>query len=253
MKLILASYLDLYDKDELGNRIPKNFGNQNQILATIKKYVKKYDNFLFVASNEYNNESTDLYAVPTFKSFSLTLPFKNYNILDSRTEADVSKLVEEADLIFLSGGHVPTQNEFFKNINLKEEIKKTKALIIGGSAGAMNMANKVYAIPELDGESIDPNYQRTLDGLGLTNINIFPHFDEERYYLLDGKRVVEDIVLPDTYEKTVYAINNGSYILIDDDKAYIYGEAYLLKDGQIEKINNENEVKELSEISIIKR
>lgn len=31
MRCILTSYLDLYDKDENGNKIPKNFGNQNQI------------------------------------------------------------------------------------------------------------------------------------------------------------------------------------------------------------------------------
>ena len=45
MKFILTSYLDLCDKDENGNRIAKNFGNKNNILDNIKKYVKKYDNF----------------------------------------------------------------------------------------------------------------------------------------------------------------------------------------------------------------
>ena len=42
MKFILTSYLDLCDKDENGNRIAKNFGNKNNILDNIKKYVKKY-------------------------------------------------------------------------------------------------------------------------------------------------------------------------------------------------------------------
>ena len=31
MKFILTSYLDTYDKDENGNRIAKNFGNENHI------------------------------------------------------------------------------------------------------------------------------------------------------------------------------------------------------------------------------
>ena len=66
MKFILTSYLDLYDKDENGNKIAKNFGNENNILDNIKKYVKKYDNFLFVASNEFNNTVTDIYANITF-------------------------------------------------------------------------------------------------------------------------------------------------------------------------------------------
>ena len=100
MRCILTSYLDLYDKDEKGNKIAKNFGNDNYILDNIKKYVEKYDNFLFVASDEFNNESTDIYADVTFKSFDLTLPFKNYNILDSRTEDKIDSLLENADLIF---------------------------------------------------------------------------------------------------------------------------------------------------------
>lgn len=242
MKCILTSYLDLYDKDEEGNRIAKNFGNQNHILDNIKKYVKKYDNFLFVASNENNNEETDIYANVTFESFNLTLPFKNYNILDSRNEDKIEELLENADLIFLCGGHVPTQNSFFNNINLREKIRNTEALIIGGSAGAMNMADIVYCPPEIEGEAMDPNFKKIYKGLGLTSINIFPHYDEIKDDLVDGIHVLNEIIIPDSYKYDIYALNNGSYILIDD-KNYLYGEAYLIKDGKIEMINEEDEVK----------
>ena len=240
-KCMLTSYLDLYDKDELGNKIPKNFGNKNSILDNIKKYVKKYDNFLFVASNEYESENTNIYAAATFESFNLTLPFKNYYILDFRTENIADELIKKADLIFLCGGHVPTQNKFFNNINLKDKLKKTDAFIIGGSAGAMNMADIVYSIPELEGESINPNFQLELEGLCLTNINILPHYDEYGEFILDKKKFIDEIVLPESYNHPVYAINNGSYILIDD-KNYLYGEAYLIKNGEIKKINEENKV-----------
>lgn len=242
MKFILTSYLDTYDKDENGNRIAKNFGNENHILDILKKYILNYDNFLFVASDEYNFEATDVYANVTFESFNLTLPFKNYKILDSRTEKDANKLIKDADLIFLCGGHLPTQNKFFNRINLKDKLSQTDAFIIGGSAGAMNMAENVYSIPELEGESIDPNFKRSLVGLGLTDINILPHYDAFTDVILDGKKFVEEIVLPDTYKRTVYALNNGSYILVDG-KNYLYGEAYLLKDGRINKINNNDEIK----------
>lgn len=244
MKCILTSYLDLYDKDEEENKISKNFGNKNHILDNIKKYVKKYDNFLFVASNEHNNEQTDIYAKVTFESFEKTLPFKNYIILDSRTENKIDELLRGADLIFLCGGHVPTQNEFFNNINLRKKIKNTDALIIGGSAGAMNMADMVYCPPELDGEAINPNFRKIYKGLGLTNINIFPHYDEIKEDLVDGIHVMNDIVIPDSYEYEIYAINNGSYILIDE-KNYLYGEAYLIKDGIIRKINDNDKIIEI--------
>jgi dipeptidase E len=241
MECILTSYIDLYDKDSVGNRIAKNFGNDNKILDNIKKYVKKYDNFLFVASNEFDNEVTDVYANLTFESFNMTLPFKNYYILDSRTEDIADELIQKADLIFLCGGHVPTQNKFFSNIDLKEKIKNADALIIGVSAGAMNMASIVYCPPELEGEAADPNFNRFYEGLGLTNINVFPHYDELKDDLVDGIHVINEIVIPDSFKYDIYAINNGSYILIDD-KNYLYGEAYLIKDGKIEKINENDEL-----------
>ena len=244
MKCILTSYIDLYDKDEDGNRIAKNFGNNNKILDNIKKYVKKYENFLFVASNEFDNEATDVYANVTFESFNMTLPFENYYILDSRTEDIADELIQKADLIFLCGGHVPTQNKFFNNINLKEKIKSTNALIIGGSAGAMNMADTVYCPPELEGEAIDPKFNKVYKGLGLTNINVFPHYDELKDYPVDEIHVIKEIVIPDSFKYDIYAINNGSYILIDD-KNYLYGEAYLIKDGKIEKINENDKIKQI--------
>ena len=241
MKCILTSYLDLSDKDEFDNYIPKNFGNKNKILDNIKKYVKKYDNFLFVASAEDDYEVTDMYAKVTFESFNLTLPFKNYNILDGRTEDKIDELISSADLIFLCGGHVPTQNKFFNNINLREKIKNTSALIIGGSAGSMNMSDNVYCPPEIDGEAIDKNFKKIYKGLGLTNINIFPHLDDIKDDLVDGINVFKEIVLPDSYKYDIYAFNDGTYILIDD-KNYLYGEAYLLKDGNINKINEDDKV-----------
>ena len=244
MRLILTSYIDIYDKDEMGNKLAKNFGNENEILDNIKKYVHKYDNFLFIASDEYNTEATDKYANLTFESFNMTLPFKNYNILDSRTKHLVNKLVQKADLIFLCGGHVPTQNQFFNNINLRDIIKNTNALIIGGSAGAMNMSDTVYCPPDLEGEGADSKFNRFYKGLGLTNINVLPHYDVVKDYYVDGKHLVNEFVIPDSYKIDIYAINNGSYILIDDDNAInIYGEAYLIKDGKITKINDSDKKK----------
>lgn len=121
--IFLTSYLDFDDENELEEKTPKNFGNKNNILDNFKKYIKKYDNFLYIASDETNTEITDYYADIAFKSFDMTLPFKNYQILDIRTETIKEELIKNADFIFLCGGHVPTQDKFFKNINLKELLK----------------------------------------------------------------------------------------------------------------------------------
>lgn len=59
----------------------------------------------------------------------------------------------------------------------------------------MNCAKNVYASPELEGEAIDPLYERWLTGFGLTEINIFPHFQSLKDDYLDGLRLIEDITL----------------------------------------------------------
>ena len=70
---------------------------------------------------------------------------------------------------------------------------------------------------------------------------MFPHYDELKDYLVDEIHVINEIVIPDSFKYDIYAINNGSYILIDD-KNYLYGEAYLIKDGKIEKINDNDKI-----------
>ena len=109
--------------------------------------------------------------------------------------------------------------------------------MIAYSAGSMNCAEMVYASPELDGEALDPNYKRWIPGLGLTNVNIFPHFEVLREDWLDGMRVVEDIAFEDSKVHEIIAMNNGTFIIVDENgKHTLFGEAYRIKDGKMEQI-----------------
>ena len=54
-------HLGLYEKQKDGVKIPQNFGNRNYILDTIKKLIQNNNNFLFVASDEYEYDITDAY------------------------------------------------------------------------------------------------------------------------------------------------------------------------------------------------
>ncbi len=245
MILFLTSALDTRYKDENGVRHAQKFGNYNNVIDNLKKYIKKYDNFLFVASDEYNHELTDMYFNITKQSFEMTLPFKNYRLLDGRTKDNAKDLVEEADFIFLCGGHVPTQNQFFQNINLRELIKNTNAVVLGGSAGSMNCADIVYCPPELQGEGADPNFKRFFKGLGLTKISIFPHYEDIRHETIDGLENEKDILIPDSHKSPIVAFSDGAYILQINGKAKMYGEAYLFKNGKKTRICEDQQTLEL--------
>lgn len=230
--IILTSKLDLYEKDEEGLRHPHHFGNTNGILDLMKREITKHCNLLYISSSEDNFEVTDMYFEPFKKSFDMTMPFENYVILDGRNEECAESLIRQADLIILAGGHVPTQNKFFKKIGLKELLSKSSALILGMSAGSMNCEEIVWCPPELEGESLDKNFQKYFSGLGYTDLKILPHYDNYEGLILDGKDYLKDIIMPDSFSHEILAINDGSYIVIKEGTTTLFGEAYTLKDGK---------------------
>lgn len=230
--IILTSKLDLYEKDEEGLRHPRHFGNLNGILDLLKSEATGRENLLYIASTRDDHEMTDMYFEPFKKSFDMTLPFKNYIVLDGRNEESAESLIRKADLIILAGGHVPTQNKFFKKIGLKELLKNVNAPVLGMSAGSMNLEKTVWCPPELEGESLDKNFQKYFSGLGYTDLKILPHYDDYEGLILDGKDYLKDIIMPDSFSREILAINDGSYIVISGGQEVLFGEAYILKDGK---------------------
>ena len=162
-------------------------------------------------------------------------------MLDRRNAAKAPELVHWADWIILCGGHVPTQNRFIHEIGLKELMKGFDGVVMGCSAGSMNCADYVYSHPELPGEARDPQYKRWLRGLGLTNINLVPHFEQVRYALVDGLRLFEDVAFPDSWGHRFYTFRDGGYVIQKKGRpAELRGEAYEITRGAMRRISEEN-------------
>ena len=174
------------------------------------------------------------------------IPVSRLVMCDERNEKDVPGLLSECRMVILAGGHVPTQNGFFKRIRLKELIAGYEGTVMGISAGTMNCAGTVYVQPELAGESVDPEYVRFLPGLGLTDLMILPHYQNVKNHMLDGRRLMEDITYRDSQGRTFYALVDGSYVLVQDGREVLYGEAYRIEDGEIGKVCEKGECVVLS-------
>lgn len=101
----------------------------------------------------------------------------------------------------MSGGHVPTENAFIKKIGLKQALEDYRGILMTISAGTMNCAGEVYAMPELEGESVDVNYKRYLEGLSLTDIQVIPHYQYLKERSIDGSRMIDDIAAGDSFGK----------------------------------------------------
>ena len=196
---------------------------------------------VFVASSPDEPETNDFYAAEQKAAFEdAEIRFKSFDILDRRSEASAPSLVKRADLIVLTGGHVPTQNRFFQRIGLRELLHGFSGVVVGISAGSMNAADVVYAQPEEPGEALDPAFRRFLPGLGVTRAMILPHYGKAKYDYVDGLRLIEDITFPDSMGRVFYALPDGSYLLGSGGREVIYGEAYRIRDGRLERVSEEN-------------
>ncbi|MGM9636391.1 MAG: Type 1 glutamine amidotransferase-like domain-containing protein, partial [Eubacteriales bacterium] len=208
----------------------------------LRKTVKQPCDVLFVCSDPDDYLQTDRFAKSISDSFAASgIAFASLVVLDHRNANLASERIQQANLIILAGGHVPTQNRFFQEIRLHKLLQNYDGVLIGISVGTMNSADIVYAQPELDGEAVSEDYKRFLPGLGITRNMVLPHYQATKDAVLDGLRLFEDVTYPDSVGRRFYALVDGSYILGIDGREELRGEAYLINDGNIEIICHENE------------
>lgn len=219
----------------------------NGFIERMQAVLPEWPRVLFVCSDPEAHDQTCQFANEFFDAFrEAEIYFGGFSVLDGSNADEAPFLVAASDLIILSGGHVPTQNQFFQEIQLKGLLEDYPGVVMGISAGSMNCADLVYAQPEEEGESIDPDYERFLPGLGLTEVNILPHYQQVKDHILDGKALYEDITFEDSIGNEFYVFPDGTYLYCDEDECVILGEAYLLKDGVMEELTEDNEIYELT-------
>ena len=247
MITILTSHLGGSYKVD-GKRLPGPIADKNGLLEKLKNIWPQDARVLMICADSEDYEKNDAVLYCYKEALPMSgLKVSSIGMCDARTEAPAEN-ISETDVIILTGGHVPTQNAFFKKIGLREKLKGFEGILIAWSAGSMNCADMVYAGPELDGEALDPTFKRWIPGLGLTKVNIFPHFEMLRDEILDGLRLIEDITYADSLGHEILALNDGSYIVIEDGKTELFGEAYRILDGETELICRDGEDRFISEI-----
>lgn len=214
----------------------------NGFLDRLRADLPERPKCLVVCADPNSFAFTDQFAWDMAGAFGEAgMPWGELRVLDGRNPLDARDLVEWSQLIILAGGHVPTQNRFFREIGLAGFLRDYPGTVIGVSAGSMNSAAMVYSHPELRGEAVDPNYQRFLPGLGLTYINIVPHFQQIRDLRLDGLLVVWDIALGDSRGHCFYALPDGTYFYTRDGKTLLCGEAYRMEENHFYQVCREGE------------
>ena len=218
----------------------------NAFIDNIRQALPENPRVLFVCADPEDHQGVCRFAAETTAAFAEAgIAFSCYHVLDGRNSRSTQALLNRSDFVILSGGHVPTQNAFFQKIHLPQLLQDFEGTVMGISAGSMNCAEWVYVQPEEPGES-SPDFPRFAPGLGLTEVNILPHYQQVKNNILDGLRLFEDITYPDSQDNCFFALPDNSYIYQDPEHLLLFGEGYCLCDGVMEQISENDQVLDLS-------
>lgn len=217
------------------------FSNENGFVDRIRAALPEYPRCLYICSSPDRHDLNCRFGADVFMAFAgAGIPFASYQVLDNENADRAEQLVKNSDLIVLAGGHVPTQNAFFQKIGLRLLLQDHPGVVMGISAGSMNCADVVYAQPEEPGESGE-SFVRFLPGLGLADVQILPHYQKVKNYMLDGQRLFEDITFADSMGHTFYALPDFSYVVAEAGQLTLYGEGYRIRNGHMVQLTHQGE------------
>lgn len=218
--------------------------NENNFIDILKQELgNKPIRFLFIANNprhfEENKQSSN-YVVDAFKAQGFSLI--KTDVLDGSNYKNAKNLISNADVIYIQGGKIKCLIDFLKSIKANLYLNKYNGIIIGQSAGAMSFGKLVYNYPE---EDCEINQEKWIKGFGPSNLVLIPHFNitTGNDFCFGNFNLLKDFYLPDSNVKKLFAIPDGSFVKIENRKNhYVFGEAYLIDQGIIQKVSNNGEM-----------
>ncbi|MGD6831265.1 Type 1 glutamine amidotransferase-like domain-containing protein [Sutcliffiella halmapala] len=156
--------------------------------------------------------------------------FDEYHLLNFRLQKeDAQTLIRNASAIFLLGGNTLKQNDFLREYGLSDLIKKSTAIVIGASAGAINMSAKWICSKKL-GYKVEKS--TTYNGIGLDDFAVLSHFDLE-----NNMAQVQSELSHLSKEMDIYASNKDCAVRVRGDKIDILGDVYLISKSRIQKLD----------------
>lgn len=156
--------------------------------------------------------------------------FEEYHLINHLTEKeDAQRLVQQASVIFLCGGNPWYQKHLLNEYELSGFIKDSSAVVMGTSAGGMNMSDKWVGLKPL-GDS-GKHECATYSGIALNHFSFEAHFDIENKALIEGH-----FPLSETMDIYVAANKDGA-VRVEGDKIDIIGDVYLISKSKIVKLD----------------
>ena len=199
------------------------------LAAVLRENLQKRDLIVFISADPENYAQNDDDRDGMHEMLAeCGMAFAVKQVIDRRTGAEEAvRLVREADCIWLMGGESTWQIELIRDLGIDTELHKSKAVILGVSAGSMNLGRLVAYVWD------NPEFY---EALGFTDITIKAHYEEGEWFvpLLKEMSMTHPIV----------AMEDWSAIFVKGDAIWKVGDMHLFDKGEIGPITDEK-LKEL--------
>ena len=200
-------------------------GFDQRTAETLHSVIRKRDRIACIASDFHAPEATDRFWNMFYAMFQrIGVEFSEAYVVDGRmTPAEARDTVRSADVVWLSGGDTPAEYKNLQEYGLVEILRRHEGVLIGMSAGTLNLARTVLC-PVCNG------YERQLiyEGLGCVDFTVFSHYD-----LGEVPREIKE--LSDIAE--IYMMTDGSYILCAEGVREFYGHIVRVRHGEVQVVD----------------
>lgn len=204
----------------------------DSITDILKAELHVRNSIVFISCHPDNYAQNDDDSVGMHEMFAeRNMHFANHYVIDNRTKAvDAVSLIREASCIFLMGGNATLQFKLMCDKGIRDEIRKSSAVILGVSAGAMNMGKHTVDIYE----SLTP-----YEGLGFVDITVKAHYPFKDEKLLQSlKQVSMELPICLMTDESAIFVKNDSITQIGQIYQMIKGEIISLTQDQLEQMRN---------------
>ena len=193
----------------------------DEIAQVLRAYLPRRESLVFISAwpEEYARNDDDSDGMHRMFA-ERGMAFADHRVIDRRTSAaDAVKMVRAADCIFLMGGDVTQQMALIRDLGLVSALLSSRAVMLGVSAGSMNMGRFVAEI--WDTKALQ-------DGLGLTDITVKGHYAEDAWFIPALKEL--------SMTHPVAAMEDESAIFIKADAVWTVGNIHWIENGEIRDV-----------------
>ena len=190
----------------------------DEIAEVLREILTGRDRLVFISAwpEDHGRNDDDSYGMHEMFA-ERGMAFREHRVIDRRTKAaEAAELVRAADCVFLMGGDPVLQMALIRDLGLVSPLRESRAVILGVSAGAMNMGKHVAEIWES---------KAFYEGIGLADVTIKSHYAEGDWFV----PVLKELSMA----HPIVAMEDGGAIFLQGDGKQALGRMFLFDRGEI--------------------